>query len=66
MRRPKLIKSKKKRGYYNRQKRNSDDHKKYFENLYSNKLEIQKESEKFLNTYDPPKIEQRGQKQTDV
>jgi predicted RNA-binding Zn ribbon-like protein len=30
----------------------------YFENLYSNKLENLKEVDKFLNTYDHPKLNQ--------
>jgi hypothetical protein len=30
----------------------------YFENLYSNKLENLEEMDKFLDTYDPPKLKQ--------
>jgi hypothetical protein len=30
----------------------------YFENLYSSKLENQEEIDKFLDTYDPPKLNQ--------
>jgi hypothetical protein len=30
----------------------------YFENLYSNKLEILEEMDKFLDTYDHPKLNQ--------
>jgi hypothetical protein len=32
----------------------------YFENLYSNKLENLEKKDKFLDTYDHPKIEPRG------
>jgi hypothetical protein len=31
----------------------------YFENLYSNKLENLEEMDKFLDTYDPPKLNKR-------
>jgi hypothetical protein len=32
----------------------------YFENIYSNKLENLKEMDKFLDTYDHPKVNQEG------
>jgi uncharacterized protein YpmS len=32
----------------------------YFENLYSNKLENLEEMDKFLDTYDHPKLNQEG------
>jgi hypothetical protein len=39
---------------------NSEDHKGYFENLCSNKLEILIEMEKFLVTYDLQKLNQEN------
>jgi hypothetical protein len=32
----------------------------YFENLYSNKFENPEEMDKFLDTYDPPKLNQEA------
>jgi hypothetical protein len=45
-------------GNYNRHQWNHKIISEYFENLYSRKLENQKEIDKFLDIYDSPKLNQ--------
>jgi hypothetical protein len=47
-----------KKGDHNEYQEKPGNHRDYFENLYSNKLENLEEIYKFLDTYDHPKLNQ--------